>query len=225
MSFDNRQQQNLSQRASNEVLDKTLRKGPSLLHPKDKTLISNVDLKSRTPFLFFPQISNFQAGTNGSILSRVREFLNVLSQFPLSLEVPPQSISYEFVKQKSAPERTLSGWVEWHWGEQIDTISAQMSTGAFINIETGLAEGPDRRASYSYINYENLIRLYKNNGAIYDDFGKVMLFSGLFLINDLGVFSGYFNNLNVTESGDQPFRFNVSWSFRVKSVIHFFTNF
>lgn len=227
MAYNDRQQQNLAQRAQNEVLDKTLKRGESLLHPADRTLVSNVNFKTRTPFLFLPQIARFEGLSNsagtGNILEKIQQFLNVLQQFPLALDVPPSTVQYNYTKKKSE-RRTNAGWVEWHWGEQLDEISANGSTGAFINSETGLAEGPDRRASFSYVNYENLLRLYKNNGAIYDAFGKVMVFSGLFLVNDIGVFSGFFDQMSVRESGDQPYRFSLNWSFKVKSVIHFFTN-
>lgn len=238
MGFGDRRSSNFSQKAANELKNKFFQKGLSLT-PKTEQNLLGIPIPGQTtnraPFLFMPQIPTFEGGSLtpgatifpgklGKAIQFIQNIVNLLQQFPLALEVPPTTVDYRYTKNKNV-EPTMAGYVEWHWGEQVDTISASMSTGVFMNADTGLAEGPDRRVTFSYINYENLLRLYKNNGAFYDGFGKVMIFSGLFLINDIGIFNGYFIDFSVTETGNKPFNFNLTWTFKVKSVTHLFVNF
>lgn len=229
MSYNERRSRNTQLIGENQLKEKFLNvrgKGLSALHPAEKSGFVGNFLPNRSPFIFIPRIPSF-AGPSlpgpASVIESIQRIYNILQQFPLALEVPPQSVSYNYDKRKNV-EVTLSGYVEWHWGDNLDSIQANMTTGVFLNPQTGLADGPDRRASYSYINYENLLGIYQNNGAFYDSFGKVMLFSGLSLINDMGIFQGFFESFSVNEVATNPFNFKVSWAFKVEKVIHLFAD-
>ena len=123
--------------------------------------------------------------------------------------------------QKTERIQTKGGWVEQHWGEEMDEISAAQSTGAFMNPVLGLTgEALLRRDSIGYDKFLDLVELYRNNGSVYDLSGKI-LFQGRIIINYASHlkskrFEGYFLNLSVNEIAEKPFAFELSWSFKVE---------
>ena len=221
-NFEERSGSNAAQQAENQFQDKILSKGLTLQNPRDAGLI----LPARAPWLFLPILSTFTTKSSDGptdLIDEIQRFLDLLEQLPLSLNVPPQTVSYRYAKSTTTQE-TLSGFVQWHWGDELDTVDVSAATGSFINKDTGLAVGRDRRATYSYVNFDNLLSLYRNNGAIYDSFGKVVVFNGLTMINDLGVYTGYFKNFSWTETSNAPYNLSFNFSFRVERVVHIFAD-
>ena len=63
--------------------------------------------------------------------------------------------------------RTLGGFVQEFWGEQLTTLSASGQTAMFYN--DGGITNKDARISESYQNFIRLVNIYKNNGKDYSD--------------------------------------------------------
>jgi hypothetical protein len=55
----------------------------------------------------------------------------------MTLHVNPKSIAFSYTKQHEISP-TLSGWVEYYWGDNVTTISLEVASGAFIRPYTGL---------------------------------------------------------------------------------------
>lgn len=111
-------------------------------------------------------------------------------------------------------QATRGGFLEQHWGEELDSITASGSSGMFVSVASGLS-ALNRKATIGYRKYLDLVALYKNNGLVYDQRGNVVLKGGLNLHFDSNIYNGYFENLTVTESADNPYTFELSWTFKV----------
>ncbi len=55
----------------------------------------------------------------------------------MTLHVNPKNIEFSYEKQTEI-SRTLSGWVEYYWGDGPQTLSLEVASGAFIRPYTGL---------------------------------------------------------------------------------------
>ena len=134
----------------------------------------------------------------------------------LLLHVNPDNFS-----KKYAPiitrDITRGAYVEYHWGDQLDEISASGSTGAFISTQVGLTAG-NRRATIAFAKYEDLLAVYRNNGMIYDSEGNIIFSGQIRILFDGNVYNGYFSNFAPTEEAEQPFTFGLSWTFKVKTT-------
>lgn len=114
--------------------------------------------------------------------------------------------------------QTRGGFVEQHWGDELTEISGDSSTGAFMNLQTGTSS-VNRQRTIAWDRYRDLLDLYYNNGSVYDPFGNIVLQGNLMLMYDKGTYIGYFTNFSVEETGDSPFTFNLSWTFKVEETI------
>lgn len=113
---------------------------------------------------------------------------------------------------------TRGGFVEQHWGEELDSLSCSGSTGAFVSVRSGLSV-LNRKASIAYRKHLELVALYRNGGGVYDQRGNLVLYGGVNLHFDSNVYTGYFENLTVNESSDNAFTFNVDLSFKVQTSL------
>ena len=113
---------------------------------------------------------------------------------------------------------TRGGFVEQHWGEELDSISCSGSTGAFVSTRTGVSV-LNRKASIAYRKYLELVALYRNGGSVYDQRGNIVMHGGINLHFDSNIYNGYFESLTVSESADNPFTFKTDFSFKVKTSI------
>jgi len=144
-----------------------------------------------------------------------------LTSFFLISHVNPTTLEERMV-QKIERIQTKGGWVEQHWGREMDEISASQSTGAFMDVNYGLTgESLYRRNAIAYDKFKDLLELYRNNGSFYDANGQI-LFQGRVIINYSSAeraekrFEGYFINFNVSEDATKPWAFELSWSFKVE---------
>lgn len=135
----------------------------------------------------------------------------------LVMHVNPQTWS-ESHNQKIERIQTRGGFVEQHWGTELTEVNADGSTGAFMNIYTGLSSVL-RHRTIAWDRFRDLYDLYRNNGSVYDPFGNIVLQGNVMLMYDRGTYIGYFNKFDVEETDDQPFAFKVSWSFKVQEEI------
>jgi hypothetical protein len=135
----------------------------------------------------------------------------------LIMHVNPSSFAESFNK-KVERIQTLGGFVEQHWGDDLSEISGDQSTGAFINLYTGLSSVL-RQRTIAWDRYQDLYDLFRNNGSVYDPYGNIVLQGWILLIYDRGTFVGTFRSFSMEETDDSPFAFKLSWSFKVEKIL------
>lgn len=114
--------------------------------------------------------------------------------------------------------QTEGGFVEQHWGSELTEISASGSTGAFVNLYTGLTSVL-RHKTIAWDRYRDLYELFYNNGSVYDPYGNIVLQGSILLMYDRGSFLGTFRSFETEETDDSPFAFKVNWTFKVESTL------
>jgi hypothetical protein len=141
----------------------------------------------------------------------------VLMPHALVMHVNPQNYSEQHNK-KIERIQTRGGWVEQHWGDDLTEITCDGSTGAFMNIYTGLSSLL-RQRTIQWDRYRDLFDLYRNNGSLYDPYGNIVLQGTIMLMYDRGTYNGYFKTFEVEETDDSPFAFKLSFSFKVQEEL------
>lgn len=135
----------------------------------------------------------------------------------LVMHINPSSFQESFT-HKVERIQTRGGFVEQHWGSELTEISADASTGAFMNIYTGLTSVL-RQRTIAWDKYRDLHELYFNNGSVYDPSGNIVLQGSILLMYDRGSYLGTFRTFEVEETDDSPFAFKLSWTFKVETTI------
>ena len=133
---------------------------------------------------------------------------------PLYMQVNPSTFSMSYQK-KINRYQTFDAYIEEYWGEELDTVSCNGSTGGFILEDLGL-NTKYRTQTKPYFKFQDLVDIYRNNGDTYDDSGRVVKKGNVLLSFDIGSYYGYFENFNYSESGDVPFRFVFDFAFKVE---------
>jgi hypothetical protein len=141
----------------------------------------------------------------------------VLLPHALVMHINPQNYSETHTKKQETIQ-TRGGFVEQQWGDDLTEISADGSTGAFMNVYTGLAS-VSRHKTIAWDRHRDLHDLYRNNGSVYDPYGNIVLQGNVMLMFDRGTYIGYFKSFDIEEADDQPFVFKVSWSFKVEEEL------
>ena len=157
----------------------------------------------------------------------------------MTLHVNPKSVSFSYEKQHEITP-TLSGWVEYYWGDNFTTISIETSSGAFIRPYVGLTAttgpvsvdtykgkksfganiGGTRRDTITYDKYLDLLALFHNNGSVYDQTGRILVQGKIKMIFDGGVWFGWFQSFTVTDDATTPYSFNVSLAMQIEREYH-----
>ena len=135
----------------------------------------------------------------------------------LVLHINPASFSEQHTK-KVERIQTRGGWVEQHWGDELSDITCEGSTGAFVNLYTGMSSLV-RQKTIAWDRYRDLYDLYRNNGSVYDPFGNIVLQGHIQLLYDRGAYLGTFRSFEVEETADAPFIFKLSWTFKVEQTL------
>ena len=133
------------------------------------------------------------------------------------MHVNPQNYTESHTK-KVERIQTRGGFVEQHWGDELTEISADGSTGAFMNIYTGLSSVL-RHRTIAWDRYRDLHDLFRNNGSVFDPFGNIVLQGHIMLMYDRGTYIGFFRTFEFEETDDQPFSFKLSWNFKVEEEL------
>ncbi len=141
----------------------------------------------------------------------------VLMPHALVMHVNPQNYSEQHSK-KIERIQTRGGWVEQHWGDDLTEITCDGSTGAFMNIYTGLT-ALLRQQTIQWDRYRDLFDLYRNNGSLYDPYGNIVLQGNIMLMYDRGTYNGYFRSFDYEETDDSPFAFKLSFTFKVQEEL------
>jgi hypothetical protein len=150
---------------------------------------------------------------------------SLLRNYKLVLYVNPTSMSISCSKIIDK-QQTLGGFVEAHFGEGAETISFDMATGGFVRVYhgvTGITGGGGtpgyRRQTLAYDSYLDMLELYKNNGAIVDDKGEVILSGIIQIYFDGFYYLGTFNSFSATDSSEKAFQLQLNAEFTVHSEI------
>lgn len=141
----------------------------------------------------------------------------VLMPHALVMHVNPQNYSEQHNK-KVERIQTRGGWVEQHWGDDLTEITVDASTGAFMNIYTGLT-ALLRQRTIQWDRYRDLHDLFRNNGSLYDPYGNIVLQGNIMLMYDRGTYNGTFRSFEIEETDDQPFAFKLSFTFKVEEEL------
>lgn len=159
--------------------------------------------------------------------------------FLLALHVNPSGFNEGFQKSKSVA-MTYGGFVEFVWPDELDTISATASTGAFLGPYTGLASGSDgkgqgrfggrdqrvgavgRQGTMAWERQEDLLDLFRNNGAVYNGAGQPVIRGRVMCIYDRGIYTGHFTTFSPKEDDEHAFNFELDWEFKVEHTVYLF---
>jgi len=120
-------------------------------------------------------------------------------------------------------QKTRGGWVMYHWGDDLDTLTAAGATASFILPYGGLASGSskpliNRTVTVGYMNFLSLMELYRSNGLLWNENGVPVRAGTIRLFYDCTYYNGYFESFNFQESDKIPYRFNVDFSFKVQKT-------
>jgi hypothetical protein len=135
----------------------------------------------------------------------------------LVMHVNPSSFNQNHTKRVERIQ-TRGGFVEQHWGDELTDIQAEGSTGAFMNIYTGLSSVL-RHKTIAWDRYRDLHDLYRCNGSVYGPSGSIVLQGHIMLMYDRGTYLGHFTSFEIEEAEDKPFSFQVSWAFKVEEEL------
>jgi hypothetical protein len=141
----------------------------------------------------------------------------VLMPHALVLHVNPNNFQ-EGYNQKVEKIQTRGGFVEQHWGHELTQLTASGSTGSFMNIFIGLSSIM-RQRTIAWDRYRDLHDLFRNNGALHDPLGNIVLSGNIMLMYDRGTYIGTFRTFEVEETEESPFAFALNWTFKVEETI------
>jgi hypothetical protein len=136
----------------------------------------------------------------------------------LTMLINPANLDISY-SQLINETRTMGGFVQEFWGEQLTSVSASGTT-AMAYDQNGLTR-KNLKQSESYINFNNLVNFYKNNGKVYSTKGSNRIVSfGTVVLTYFGKeYEGHFESFNVDESADTPFSLAYSFDFKVTRII------
>lgn len=146
----------------------------------------------------------------------------------LALHMNPESVEERMQKVKTVTQ-TKGGFIEWHWPDELTSLSCTHSTGSFIGPNVGLTAGTDntpgrigRRGTIAWERYQDLLELFRSNGAVYDNSGQPVLRGRIMCVYDRGLFIGYFSTFEVSEDDEHPWVFKLTWEFKIEKVFYRF---
>jgi hypothetical protein len=154
------------------------------------------------------------------ILGPDRETSILPSDYRLVLWANPEEMSFSYTR-KVERIQTRGGWVEQHWGDDVQSMSIQAGTGGFMRLYSGLSNitnpqyGGTRRETLAYDRYLDFLALFHNNGSVYDAQGQVALQGIIKITFDGGVYLGWFSTFTVTEDATHPYMFKLSMDFDI----------
>ena len=133
---------------------------------------------------------------------------------PLYFHINPQNFDIAYTK-KMHRYQTFSAYVEEYWGDELDTITCSATTGAFISEDLGL-DTVSRSKTDPYYKFQDILDVYRNNGNIYSNDGRIIKKGKVVIFFDPGTYFGYFENFTYSESATGPFVFVFSFTFKVQ---------
>jgi hypothetical protein len=135
---------------------------------------------------------------------------------PLYMQYNPQSWNHSY-KKIITRTQTLGAYVEEYWGDELDSISANATTGGFV-IKDEIGGGYttiQRRESQPFQKFQDILDIYNNNGNIYDAKGNIVKKGAIVMYYDEGSYVGFFESFNYLEDALNPYRFTFDFVFKV----------
>jgi len=172
---------------------------------------------TQSPEYFHPAKSRFGTIPMAFQITSPLNVLQALLPHALVMHVNPANFNETFTKRIERIQ-TRGGFVEQHWGDELSEISADGSTGAFMNLYTGTSSLL-RQSTIAWDRYRDLHDLYRNNGDVYDPYGNIVLKGNVMLMYDKGTYVGYFSSFEIEETDGSPFTFALSWNFKVEQIV------
>lgn len=159
----------------------------------------------------------------------------------LALHTNPESISEKFTKSKNVV-MTYGGFIEYIWPDELDTLSANHTTGGFLGPFSGLSVGSEgasndgmnlnglytragehgRHGTMAWERQEDLLDVFRCNGMIYNGDGLPAIRGRIMCMYDRGLYIGHFTTFEVAENDEKPWSFALSWEFKVEEVVYNF---
>lgn len=163
-----------------------------------------------------------------------------LWEYLLALHTNPTSLTERFAKSKNVV-MTYGGFIEFVWPDELDSLSANHSAGAFLGPFQGLmsaSEGrPIRRDSsglalkaaehgrhgtLAWERQEDLLEVFRHNGNIFNGRGLPAIRGRIMCIYDRGVYIGHFTTFTVKETDEKPYTFELDWEFKIEETLYNF---
>jgi hypothetical protein len=146
------------------------------------------------------------AGTRQIAFNIVEDSLNPTAYIPpLYMQVNPESFKTAYRKLINRYQ-TFAAFVEEYWGDELDTVSCNASTGGFVLEDVGLST-LGRSYTKSFYNFQDILDVYRNNGNVYSNDGRVLRKGDVIIYFDECTYFGLFESFNYTEDAEKPFRF------------------
>jgi len=114
--------------------------------------------------------------------------------------------------------RTRGGWIEEHWGEELDKMAVTGSTGSFLHSQYGLNVS-NRYETLAMVNFQEVLAVYRNNACFYDDSGNIIAQGDILIEFDNFKYIGQFANFNWDEDADNPYRFTFNFNYEVRQTV------
>ena len=150
----------------------------------------------------------------------IDDFLNPTVTLPsLYIDINPTTLSQTF-KKKTNRYQTFNAFVEEFWGEELDVISCNGTTGGFYLFEGDVGiTTTHRNKTEAYSKFTSLLSLFRNNGNIYDENGAIIKKGTIMLNFDVYRYIGFFDTFNYSEVAENPFKFSFDFNFNVENSI------
>lgn len=123
--------------------------------------------------------------------------------------------------------RTLGGFLQEYWGEQLTSLSASGRSAMFYG--TGGISNKESKLSTAYENFKRLVNIYRNNGksyqpvhrtaAQYRNPNRITAVGTVIMTYHEKEYEGFFDSFSIRELAERPFYFEYDLSFRVTRVL------
>lgn len=133
------------------------------------------------------------------------------------MHVNPNNMNFAYRKLINR-YRTRGGWVEEHWGDELDIITCQAATGSFFTFAGGLTVS-DRNNALSMVNFQEILGLYKGNANVFDNSGNVIAQGDVVINYDHYQLFGQFSNFSWDEDATKPYQFTFNFTYEVKKTV------
>ena len=138
----------------------------------------------------------------------------------LTMLINPQNLDVSY-QPLITETRTLGGFVQEFWGEQLTSISGAGRTAMFYN-DNGLTVA-DAKASEAYHNFIRLVNIYKNNGKVYTpsaaNVNRISAVGTVILSYVEKQYEGFFESFNLKVLSEKPFTLDYDFSFKVLRTV------
>ena len=182
------------------------------IQQSNQNLKNKVEQATGEPFPS-PYVSSGIVVNRKAIIWQIKDLPDKFTLPDLVMRINPDNLNSSY-SQLINRKRTLGGFIEEHWGEQLDTLSASGRTGQFIG-DKGLTNVKSRTTK-SYREFEKFVSMYRNNGTLYDEGTGAILAQVFVVMNyDSAIYNGYFENFSISEVADKPFELKYTFSFKV----------